>query len=1525
MLLLVVGMSFACLSPAHTHGDNSKPDLLFANSGENLNSLVCAIVAPVNNNPGTCGANVTVPNPVSNDPSLVISTVTNDFNFSGNASGVYPVGLTTVTFSVTFTNGTMSMCFTEVMVNDIDPPTAVCTDLTFELDALGEVDVDPFDVGASSTDLCDPALDFSADPLSFFCNDTIPGKTITLTVTDDFGNTDTCVANATVVDVLTPGFSAPPNVTTQCSISDVPPYMNYAAFEADGGSFVDNCNNNPTTFDLVSEVSDGNTCPEVVTRVYQVSDVSSNTATAVHVVTINDTINPTITAPGDITIACEENPNDTIITGGPSMSDISDNCTSSAHLTVTWTDNTSVSNLCPQNLTITRTWQVMDECGNTGTDVQTISVVDTIGPDWVGAPPVIDDIDCNDPLPVHPEYLVTDNCSSVSIITMDTLPFIPTVCSGYTITYTWTAVDECGNTSTAAVPFDVLPDTEDPVIVSTPSALPDIACNDPFPSFETLDATDNCSNVTIQTNASYTVDVCGGYTVTYEWTPVDACGNIGSTVTTSFDVLPDTQAPTVTCADVTMSNDLNNCSALVYVPAPTFSDDCSAVSLSNSISGAGNSGFSYTFPVGTTDVIWTAQDDCGNSSTCLQQITVVDEEGPDLLCDGDLKVSLTNHGTAHIYASHIVLSASDNCGVISGTFIRRMDDACGIASDLNESAMITLCCADVQNTPMVIGSAYDDAGNKTECMVPVLVEDNIAPKIVEDLPDITVNCEFEIDLTDMSVFGKFVSNAADRDPIVIDGTTVGQDGLIDEGCDENLDIDETVNDNRDPNCNTGNIFRNFTVTDFSGNSTTGSQKITVIDDDPFDMSDITWPADVTIDDACVRTIPPPSQTGFPAVNQDNCSQVMISTADATFNDPFSGCAFFTRTFTVIDWCQYDPNANPLSGIWDSTQTITVLNDDPPIIQSPCRDTIICANEQTCLGDVVLTAFGLDSCTLDKDLVWTYTVDEFDDGQNKVSGSGDTYTGTHPFGKHRITWTLDDRCGNTSQCSFVFEVRDCKSPSAICLNFISINLTQMTDNEPMAVIWASDFDKNSTDNCTASENLKISFTKNVNVLSRTVNCSHLGLQPISMWVTDEAGNQSECKTFLDVQDNHGLCPDDLNSVTIIGNVATEDEQNMPGVHVDLSYGSEVRSYTTESEGMYAFTELEMYQNYSVIPEKVDNDYLRGVTTLDLVLIQRHVLGIEYLKTPYKIIAADANSSQSLTSIDLIELRKLILGIYETLPNAPSWRFVDENHDFEDPLNPWPHPGAMHMFQLDHDVSNMNFVGIKTGDVNCSMQFNIQSESSIEERSRGLILIQKQNPATGCIDVVVSENTEIYGLQMSFKGLEGQKINSVLPGLLRIEDTNFNTTNDLTHLSWNISESISLNKGDVLFSIKTDQPVDLEESERALDPEVYFDDLSIGRIAFSLDNDHQAGPELLRNYPNPFSTETTLEFTSGVDGEGYLRVLNASGQLVFSDLLRVQAGVNTYKISETQLSYQSGLVFYSLEVNGVSKSGSMLLIK
>ncbi|MFN8304134.1 MAG: T9SS type A sorting domain-containing protein [Saprospiraceae bacterium] len=139
-------------------------------------------------------------------------------------------------------------------------------------------------------------------------------------------------------------------------------------------------------------------------------------------------------------------------------------------------------------------------------------------------------------------------------------------------------------------------------------------------------------------------------------------------------------------------------------------------------------------------------------------------------------------------------------------------------------------------------------------------------------------------------------------------------------------------------------------------------------------------------------------------------------------------------------------------------------------------------------------------------------------------------------------------------------------------------------------------------------------------------------------------------------------------------------------------------TTTSSGQYSVS-LPVGVNYRITPLK-DDFPLNGVTTYDLVLIGKHYNDIEYLNSPYKIIAADADHNNVINEADSIEFRKLILGIYSELPFNTSWRFVRADYVFPDPTDPFtpPFPESAVTGVLTGDIENLDFIGVKVGDVN-----------------------------------------------------------------------------------------------------------------------------------------------------------------------------------------------------------------------------------
>jgi len=180
------------------------------------------------------------------------------------------------------------------------------------------------------------------------------------------------------------------------------------------------------------------------------------------------------------------------------------------------------------------------------------------------------------------------------------------------------------------------------------------------------------------------------------------------------------------------------------------------------------------------------------------------------------------------------------------------------------------------------------------------------------------------------------------------------------------------------------------------------------------------------------------------------------------------------------------------------------------------------------------------------------------------------------------------------------------------------------------------------------------------------------------------------------------------LTISGALETIAGDGVGNVSVNISGGGNAipafsLTGVSNPSGTYTFADAILpASNCTITPYKNDNQ-LNGVSTFDLVLISKHILGLETLDSPYKIIAADANGSNLVTTADIVDLRKMILGFYDELPNNTSWRFVDAGYLFPDPANPFSDIFPEHIV-LDAvltDRLDADFVAVKTGDVNSTV--------------------------------------------------------------------------------------------------------------------------------------------------------------------------------------------------------------------------------
>ncbi len=168
-------------------------------------------------------------------------------------------------------------------------------------------------------------------------------------------------------------------------------------------------------------------------------------------------------------------------------------------------------------------------------------------------------------------------------------------------------------------------------------------------------------------------------------------------------------------------------------------------------------------------------------------------------------------------------------------------------------------------------------------------------------------------------------------------------------------------------------------------------------------------------------------------------------------------------------------------------------------------------------------------------------------------------------------------------------------------------------------------------------------------------------------------------------------------TVSGSVEVPTGEKSTGMAIMVT-GTENKVVYTNTSGEYSFT-LQAGGAYNIQPLSCEENPLNGVTTYDRVLISKHRDGTELLNSPYKIIAADLDNSNSITAEDDSVLYHLIVGFTTDIPSGNN-RFVLKNYVFPDPQDPFspPFPESYSISNLQTNLTGIDFIQIKKGDVN-----------------------------------------------------------------------------------------------------------------------------------------------------------------------------------------------------------------------------------
>ncbi len=636
----------------------------------------------------------------------------------------------------------------------------------------------------------------------------------------------------------------------------------------------------------------------------------------------------------------------------------------------------------------------------------------------------------------------------------------------------------------------------------------------------------------------------------------------------------------------------------------------------------------------------------------------------------------------------------------------------------------------------------------------------------------------------------------------------------------------------------------------------------------------------------------------------------------------------------------------IDGYYTFDQVIKVVDDTNPEIVVADKHEVDITNGakfkgdkfDDCRGSDIITATVSDLCGEVEigadDASWWIelfrvdgTSEIFVTSKNSVGATATMSTGNgKPGDRHRIKWRVKDGCGNIGVAITDITFADTKKPTPVCIQDLSTAI--MANGE--VTIWATDYDHGSFDNCGP---VKVSFSPTAVVNGYTVKCADLAGGPVvelALYVHDNSGNVDFCYITLRVDDNQGACPDtNTGAAAILGEVRTEAGDMVESAEVSLNTAAR---NMTSVEGKYAFN-VNANADYSVKAKK-DNDYMNGVSTLDLVLIQKHVIGLQNLDSPYKVIAADINSDQRITAIDLLELRKLILGIYAELPANDSWRFVAATQTFDEVLNPFPFAEVLNVRNAAGQLRDNDFIAVKIGDVSGNAIAN--SLLAAGGRSAGTLSLEIADASVKAgqsVEVAVRGNNfaDIAGYQFTME-VSGLSFRGVTSGSIEVSNENFGliNANTITTAWYNAT---GVNANDVLFTLTFEATSDVQLSKainvtsKVTRAEAYTGGLERLDVQMNFTQDGSivsaSGFSLAQNEPNPFNDVTRVGFTLPEAGRATLTVFDVTGKTLSVIRGEYARGYNEVTLRKADLN-ASGVLYYQLESGEFTATKKMILM-
>lgn len=721
--------------------------------------------------------------------------------------------------------------------------------------------------------------------------------------------------------------------------------------------------------------------------------------------------------------------------------------------------------------------------------------------------------------------------------------------AGTTVTISYVALDNMGNSDTFTFSIDVVDDSPPTVVSGMPSDVT-ISCGTEPVNVPNVVVTDNCESSDMPIAFSFDegppIVECFSGQVVRTWTYTDFFDNVLE-VTQSITVLADTEPPYLVN---TFEPGSAPCGQAVN-PYSTWLEEQRALFMAEDDGcGLASTGDDAPTPIqvgflcGDVVVNFIMIDNCGNIDSAQAIFTIEDFEDPVITTEAQDGSTVCSSGNAQQEFDNWIQSnggaqATDQCGFINWETIPANPTLANVCAS---GGMVTFV-------------AVDDCGNTSNTSATFTITDNEAPVVNSEAIDLITPCSgtapesllasWLLTIGGASITDDCVASSDFIVAYIIDGNTLDSTGVqnafansASSGCQNGVNIGGTSYDNV-----LGFVEVTFMVQDGCGNSVETEAAFGVQDETG---PTVTTPSqDVDMDCAVASTLIEDLMdwydAGGNAVVTDDCANVsFITTPDwPTVLDEFmnssgpdcTSAGAVTVEFIAVDACGNE--AAPMSA------TFSASDDEDPIWTTLPNDLDFqCGSSATdALVDWLDNIAGgnaEDNCaTITYSFTWTNEQGATEEG---VPGQG-PYPNLASFdcsASLQINIIASDACSNTAGEEVNFSINDQGDP--IFTNpFVDITVScgDLPDPDDIAV----------TDDCSQ---VTVTFMDSIVNSNDTTACAMFNAMIMREWIaTDECGNSISAFQNIEISDSDGptfTVPADvtvecleLDSLSLTGNV------------------------------------------------------------------------------------------------------------------------------------------------------------------------------------------------------------------------------------------------------------------------------------------------------------------------------------------------------------------------------------------------------